>query len=77
MMRPESAHQQPLDDDSDQPHERGRDYQNRNPEIDSEIGRRQHRKCTEHEEFAVREVDDPHHAENDRKPGADERQACD
>ena len=33
--------------------------------------------AAEHQELAMREIDDPHHAEDDRQPDADQRQAGD
>ena len=54
-----------------------RDHQHREPDVDAAAGRDDRRIAAEHQELAMREIDDAHHAEDDRQPDADQRQAGD
>ena len=54
-----------------------RDDQHRDPDAEAELRRHDGRVAAEHQELAVGEIDDPHHAEDDRQPEADQREAGD
>ena len=45
------------------------------PDVDAVAGGDDRGIAAEHQEFAMGEIDDPHHAEDDRQPDADQRQA--
>jgi len=64
------AHHMGLTDDR-------RHHQHRDPDTDALVGRDDRRIAAEHQKFAMREIDDAHHAEDDRQPDADQRQAGD
>ncbi len=54
--------------------EERRDDQHRDPDVDAGIGRYDRRVSAEHDELAMGEVDDLHHAENDRQSQAQQEQ---
>ena len=66
-----------LDDDADDADHDRRDHQHRQPDVDAVAGGDDRRIAAEHQELAMREIDDAHHAEDDRQPDADQRQAGD
>ncbi|MPL89757.1 hypothetical protein SDC9_35799 [bioreactor metagenome] len=58
---------QPLDDDAEHPHHDGSEDQDGHPLVDAGIGRDDDGIAAQHQELAMGEVDDAHHAEDDRK----------
>jgi hypothetical protein len=62
---------------SDQTDHDRRHDQHGKPDIDAVACGNDRRIAAEHQEFAMREVDHPHHAEDDRQSDADQRQAGD
>ena len=54
-----------------------REHQRRHPQIDAGIDRGDHGVAAEHDEFAMREIDHSHHAENHRQSDGDQKQAGD
>ena len=73
----EEADNDPLDHDPDQPDHHGRHDQHGDPDVHAMARRHDRGIAAEHEKFAMREIDHPHHAENDREPDADQAQAGD
>ena len=69
----EPADQQPLEQhaDRDRKHDAGRD---REPQAAEALGERPREVRADHVEAAVREVDDPHDAEDQRQPARDQEQ---
>ncbi len=60
----------PIKPDDDRRH-----HQHGDPDVDADLVRLDGGVAAEHQELAMREVDDLHHAEDDREPDADQRQA--
>jgi hypothetical protein len=53
----------------------GRHHQHCDPDAEAVAGSDDRRIAAEHQEFPMCENDDPHHAENNRQPDADQRLA--
>ncbi len=66
-----------LDDHADRADDERRDDQHGDPDIDAVLVGLDRGIAAEHQELAMREVDDLHHAEDDRQPHADQREAGD
>ena len=63
--------------DADDADDDRRHHQHRDPDADAVAGGDDRGIAAEHQELAMGEIDDPHHAEDDRQPDADQRQAGD
>ncbi len=73
----EEADQRALDQHADRAHDQRGDHQHGDPDVDPLLRREDRGIAAEHQEFAMREVDDPHHAEDDGEPDADQGEARD
>ena len=66
-----------FDEETERTDDQRRKHQRGKPQIDPGIDRGDHGVAAEHDEFAMGEIDHPHHAENHRQPDRDEDQAGD
>ena len=73
----EKADDGALDDHADDADHDRRHHQHRQPDADAVVGRDDRGIAAEHQKLAMGEIDDTHHAEDDRQPDADQRQAGD
>src|SRR6185312_5330 len=73
----EEAHDEPLDDKPDDADHDRRHHQHGDIDVDAGLGAGDGRIAAEHDELAMGEIDHAHHAEDDRQPGADEREEGD
>jgi hypothetical protein len=66
-----------LDDQADDADDERREHQHREPDVEPGPVAEDRRVAADHHELAVREVDDPHHPEHHREPGAGQREERD
>src|SRR6185312_1775815 len=71
------THDESLDDEPDDADHDRRHHQHGEVDVDAGFGAGNRRVAAEHDELAMGEVDDAHHAEDDRQPGADQHEEGD